>query len=38
VLDAVGPAYLTDEQIGWLRPMWRELVAGMERAGLHLDD
>jgi hypothetical protein len=38
VLDEVGPAYLTDEQIGWLRPMWRELVAGMERAGLHLDD
>lgn len=34
VLDTVGPAYLTEQHQGWLRPMWQELVLRLESAGL----
>ncbi|HEX6288723.1 MAG TPA: ParB/RepB/Spo0J family partition protein [Herpetosiphonaceae bacterium] len=34
VLDSVGPAYLTEQHQGWLRPMWQELVIRLESAGL----
>lgn len=38
VFDMVGPKYLTDEHLGWLSSMWRELVEKAEQAGLSLDE
>ncbi len=38
LLDEVGPAYLTEQHKGWLRPMWCELVGRMEHAGLEMTE